>query len=200
MALRLPRPSFKVWLFLLLLGLGGLLTFLDQRDALIPGPIPRDEAGEPDYYLEGVRLTRFDTQGQAYQRLVTPRLVHTPNNDVTQLTTPDMRLISEAGRTWQANSDSGTLGPGGNPLTLSGNTRLRAPAENWQLDTEVLHYDAEQGHAWSNTPSVFRQPPQEMRAKRFDAWIQEDRLRLTDNVRGYHPPETTPSTDEEPPS
>ena len=190
MAWSLPRPSFRVWLLLILLALGGALVLLDPRGGPEYGEVPRDEAGEPDYYLEGARLTRFDAEGRAHQRLDTPRLVHTPHDDVTRLQTPDARLHDSAGRVWYAQADSGVLGPGGNPLTLSGDARLNAPEERWQLDTEVLHFDADTGHAWSDTPALLRQPPQRMSGDRFDAWIHDNRARLTDNVRGHHPPAT----------
>ncbi len=190
MALSLPRPWFRFWLLLVLLALGGVLVLLDPRDQPERGPIPRDAAGEPDYYLEGARLTRFDDQGRAHQRLDTPRLSHTPQDDITRLETPDARLFDSAGRVWHAEADSGTLGPGGNPLTLSGSARLHAPEERWQLDTEILHFDADSGHAWSETPAQLQQPPQRMSGERFDAWIHDNRARLTDNVRGHHPPET----------
>jgi len=186
----LPRPSFRVWLLMLLVALGGVVVLLDSRSVREPGTVPRDEAGEPDFYLEGARLTRFDAEGRAHQRIDTPRLVHTPHDDVTRLETPDARLFDSAGRVWLAAADSGVLGAGGNPLTLSGNARLQAPEERWQLDTEVLHYDAASGHAWSDTPALLQQPPQRMRGERFDAWLHDNRARLTDNVRGHHPPAT----------
>lgn len=186
----LPQPSFRVWLFLVLLALGGVMALLDTSSVREPGAVPRDAAGEPDFYLEGARLTRFDDEGSAHQRVETPRLVHTPHDDVTRLETPDARLVDNAGRVWLAEADRGVLGPGGNPLTLSGSARLHAPEERWQLDTEVLHYDANSGHAWSDTPALLRQPPQRMSGERFDAWLHDNRARLTDNVRGHHPPET----------
>ncbi|MBB3191642.1 LPS export ABC transporter periplasmic protein LptC [Halomonas cerina] len=185
----LPRLSYRVWLFLLLLALGGGLALLDMRDTPPPGPVPRDAAGEPDYYLEEARLTRFDAAGRPHQQLTTPRLVHTPQDDVTRLEAPRARLIDASQRVWLAHGDTGTLGAGGNPLTLTGHAQLEAPAERWHLATEILHYDADAGHAWSETPVVLRQPPQTMRAERFDAWIDDSRARLTDNVRGHHPPE-----------
>ncbi|GHE22502.1 LPS export ABC transporter periplasmic protein LptC [Halomonas urumqiensis] len=195
---RLPRPGYRLWLALMLLLLGGVLVLIDQRDIREPGEVPRDAAGEPDYYLEGARLTRFDAAGLAHQRLETPRLVHTPHDDVTRLEMPEARLFDNAGRTWYAEARNGLLGAGGNPLTLTGDARLYAPQERWQLDTEVLRFDADSGHAWSETPAVLRQPPQRMSGERFDAWIHDNRARLTDNVRGYHPPETPTANSEDP--
>jgi len=187
--MRLPRPGFRSALLLLLLALGGGMALLDLEPP-VPGPVPGGEAGEPDYYLEDARLTRYDAQGRPHQRLVTPRLTHTPHDDVTRLDQPEARLIDNAGRGWLASGERGSLGANGDLLTLSGNARLLAPAERWQLDTEVLHFDADSGHAWSDTPTLLRQPPQRMRGERFDAWIHDNRVRLTDNVRGYHPPAT----------
>ena len=187
--MRLPRPSFRVWLVLLLLVIGGVLAWLDPRQAPSPGPVPTDAAGEPDFVLEAAQLTRFDVQGRAHQRLQSPRLVHTPHDDVIRAVTPLSHLIDNEGRLWVASGQSGRLGPGGNPLTLAGDARLLAPQERWQLDTDVLHFDADTGHAWSESPALLQQPPQHMRGERFDAWIHDNRARLTDNVRGHHPPE-----------
>ncbi|MEQ6918359.1 LPS export ABC transporter periplasmic protein LptC [Halomonas aquatica] len=186
----LPRPGFRTGLLLLLFALGGGLALLDLQDAPLPGPVPGGASGEPDYYLENARLTRFDAKGQPHQRLDTPRLTHTPHDDITRLQRPQGKLLDDSGRVWLARGDRGTLETGGNPLTLSGDAQLRAPAERWQLDTEILHFDADSGHAWSETPAVLRQPPQRMSGERFDAWIHDNRARLTDNVRGHHPPQT----------
>ncbi|MDR5859621.1 LPS export ABC transporter periplasmic protein LptC [Halomonas eurihalina] len=188
--MQLPRPGFRTWLFLLLLALGGGLTVLDLRDDDAPGPVPRDAAGEPDYYLEDVEATRFDAEGYPHQRLDTPRLVHTPIDDVTRLENPDVKLRDDDGRHWTARSEQGRLETGGNPLILSGDVRLEAPREHWQLSTQRLHYDADTGHAWSDTPATLSQPPQSMQGDRFDAWLHDNRARLTDNVRGHHPPAT----------
>lgn len=188
MALRIPKPSVKLWLALILLALGGVLALIEQRDVSPPGPVPQDEAGEPDFYLEGALMTRFDAQGIAYQRLETPRLVHTPEDDVTRAVTPQIRIFDDAGRVWFAYGDTGTLGAGGNPLTLRGNAQLEAPAEGWQLETDILVYDGDASHAWSESEALLRQYEQRVRGERFDAWIDEGRMRLTDNVRGIHPP------------
>lgn len=187
MAIRLPRPSPRIWLALLLVILGAVLTFIEQRDAGTPGPIPRDSAGEPDFYLEGVTLTRFDEKGRPHQRLVTPRLVHIPDDDSTRAETPKARLLDGDGDLWLANGQEGTLSTGGNRLVLHGDAHLESPGEGWQLDTEILHVDTVTNHAWSDSEARITQPPQRMRGDRLDVWFDDDLMRLTGNVHGFHP-------------
>src|SRR5690554_8165021 len=162
----LPRPSFRVWLLLLLVALGGVLVLLDSRSVREPGAVPRDAAGEPDFFLEGARLTRFDAEGLAHQRLDTPRLVHTPHDDVTRLEAPDARLYDRAGRGWLAEADSGVLGPGGNPLTLPRRARLPPPQERWRLDTEGPPPHAGRGPAWGGPPAPLQPPPPRLGGRR----------------------------------
>ncbi|GAB2796173.1 hypothetical protein GCM10027040_23260 [Halomonas shantousis] len=178
----------RIWLVVILVVLGGILALFEQRDVMQPGPVPSDAAGEPDYFLEGVTLTRFDTQGRPYQHLETPRLVHTPVDDVIRTVTPEARLLDAESREWIASATQGRLGPNGRLLTLEGEAQLQQPGEGWRLDTQVLHYDSVEAHAWSDTEAVLRQQDQRVRGERFDAWINEERMRLTGDVRGHHPP------------
>lgn len=190
--MHLPRPGFRSGLALTLLALGAVLTLLDPRDAILPNPVPGDSENIPDYVIEGVRLTRFDINGRAHQRVETPRLTHMPDN-ITQLERPVASLLDDSGRRWVATALEGQLAAKQDLLTLEGQARLAAPAEHWQLDTDTLHYDGNTGHAWSNGYAVLRQPPQRMTGERFDAWLDEDRATLTGHVRGYHPPAETPA-------
>lgn len=177
----------RLGLGVVLLLLGGGLAWLDQRGEQTGEPLPGGEAGEPDYYLEDASMTRFDQNGRPYQRLETPRMVHTPADDVIRADSPHGYLIDAEQREWQVTSDTGRLSRGGENLTLEGNARLIQPDQAWQMETRTLHYDRREAHAWSDTPSVLRQHNQRMSGDRFDAWIDEDRMRLTDNVKGHLP-------------
>lgn len=188
MATRLPRISAKWWVALLLVALGGVLSVIEQRGSAPPGPVPEGETGEPDYYLEDAELTRFDSSGQPYQRLATPRLEHTPGDDVTRLDAPDGRLIDAKGRVWFATADKGRLDTGGNPLFLTGDAQLQSPGEGWRINSQTLVYDADQRHAWSDSEAVLHKHRQRVSGERFDAWIDTGRMRVTGDVHGFHPP------------
>lgn len=192
MAVRIPRPGFRTGLVLLIVALGGILTFLDPRDIILPSPVPGDSDDVPDYIIQGAHLTRFDENGQPHQRVESPRVVHTPD-DVTRLKRPVIHLIDDDQRTWVASALNGKLSNKEDLLTLEGQARLYAPEERWQLDTHTLHYDGNTDHVWSDDYSILRQPPQRMTGYHFDAWLDDNRATLTDNVRGYHPP-ATPET------
>ena len=113
-----------------------------------------------------------------------------PTAEVTQ---PEATLFDSDNREWLAHANEGVLNTATQALTLSGDARLLAPTEGWQLDTELLHYDGVARHVWSEAPAVFQQPPQRMSASRMDVWLDDSQVRLTDNVRGHHSPRNTKS-------
>ncbi|GAA0580060.1 LPS export ABC transporter periplasmic protein LptC [Halomonas salifodinae] len=176
----------RLGLLVLLLALGGVLVVLTEREPAPPGPVPQDEAGEPDYYLEQAELVRYDAEGFPHQRLSSPRLAHTPHDDVLRAQTPISHLYDNEGRHWIAQGEQGTLAD--RRLTLSGDARLNAPDAGWQLSTQELHLDTRTQHAWSDTPARFEAPPQRTEAERFEAWLEDGRLQLEGRVRGHHPP------------
>ncbi|GAB3340381.1 LPS export ABC transporter periplasmic protein LptC [Chromohalobacter beijerinckii] len=181
------RKWARLGLLLVLIVLGIGLAIVEQRDSSSPGPVPSDDAGEPDYYLEGVTMTRFNAQGIPHQTLKSPRLVHTPVDDVIRADSPKAKVRDEAGRKWDIAGDKGSLGPQRDLLTLTGNAQLVQPEQGWRLDTDVLYYQSSEGHAWSDTEAVLRQHEQRVRGNRFDAWIDTDQARLSGDVRGHHP-------------
>jgi lipopolysaccharide export system protein LptC len=182
----------RLGLALIVLALGGLLIWLDPGGPRTVATDPEARAEEPGHVLHNAELTLFDEQGNIQQGLTTPRLVHTPQSASTQAETPHATLYDSERREWNATSEVGTLNTNSQELTLSGNAQLVAPEEGWQLDTDVLHYDGKTAHAWSDTHVLLKQPPQRMTAQRMDAWLNDEEVRLEDNVQGYHPPETQP--------
>lgn len=178
----------RVVLLVLVVGLGALLAWLDRYDATSTRPDPEARAQEPSHVVENATLTLFGDTGERQQTLTTPLLTHTPARAITQLNAPRATLFDRQQRRWQASAEHGTLDRR-ELLTLSGDARIRAPEQGWQLDTERLHYDSDNAYVYSDTPVRLEQPPQYMQAQRMDAWLNQDALRLTGNVRGYHPVE-----------
>lgn len=180
----------RIWLIGLVVSLGALLVWIDPRGPKEIAPDPVAQAQEPGHVLENAKITLFGETGAIKQSLTAPYLVHTPQRAMTEVTSPRATLFDREQRQWLATADQGMLNTETQALTLSGSARLLAPDEGWQLDTELLHYDGLVRHAWSEAPALFQQPPQQISASRMDVWLDDSQVRLTDNVRGIHPPAT----------
>ncbi|MCS2610001.1 LPS export ABC transporter periplasmic protein LptC [Halomonas dongshanensis] len=180
----------RVWITGLVVALGALLVWIDPRG---PESVPIDpeaQADEPGHVLENAEVTLFGENGRISQSLATPRLIHTPQQNHTWVESPDALLYDSEQRQWLASADVGTLDTARQALTLTGNAHLIAPDEGWQLDSEELHYDGINAHAWSDVPVLLQQPPQTMNAERMDVWLDDSRVELSGRVRGHHPAET----------
>lgn len=194
MPMRMRRLQKRFLLLALVVGLGALLAWLDVYDADTVTRDPKARAQEPSHVVKNATLTLFDDSGERHQVLRTPQLTHTPELAITQLSDPDATLFDSQQRRWHVSAEHGTIDRQEH-LTLSGNAQIRAPEEGWKLGTERLHYDSNAAHAYSELPVRLQQPPQHMQAQRMDVWLNEDALRLTGNVRGYHPVEVDDEDD-----
>ncbi|MFG6666760.1 LPS export ABC transporter periplasmic protein LptC [Halomonas sp. HNIBRBA4712] len=193
------RIKKRLWMPALVIALGAWLVWLDPggREALEVDPEVQRE--EPGHVLDNARLTLFDDTGAVSQRLETPQLIHTPQQALTEIEAPEATLFDSEQRQWLANADRGILQNERQTLVMEGNARLLAPDEGWQLDTERFVYDGRERHAYTEAPALLQQPPQRMSAERMDVWLDESRVRMSDNVRGTHPPvPARPTTDSSP--
>ncbi|TVU73929.1 LPS export ABC transporter periplasmic protein LptC [Cobetia crustatorum] len=182
--LRLPRPSPRLWLMLLLLLVGGVLALIEQRNSLESAIGTQVNSGEPDYYLDGADMTRFDARGVPFQDMTSPHIEHTPEDDVTIAQAPKIRTNDSEDRRWYATGKRGVLSAGGDTFTLEGNAQLRQPSDAWTLDTDVLNYSREQNRAWSDVPVVITQNGQHIESNSFSADLSKDSAVLDGRVRG----------------
>lgn len=182
------RFKVRLGLTALFIALGALLVWLGPGGPQQTAIDLEAQAQEPGHVLENAKITLFGDNGNVLQSLKTPRLIHTPQRGETWSEKPQTTLYDKDDRQWLASADVGTLNTNTQALVMSGSARLIAPDEGWQLDTEELHYDGLHQHAWSETPVLLQQPPQQMNASRMDVWLNDSQVRLTGNVRGTHPP------------
>jgi len=74
---------FPLFILLLLAAMTFWLSRVIQSDAP-RGPLRHD----PDYWVEGVKVRRFDTNGTLQHTLIAEKLVHYPDDDTTIVTKP----------------------------------------------------------------------------------------------------------------
>ena len=68
---------------------------------------------EPDLYIEGARITQFNSNGLMERRLMADRMTHFPLTDVTTLAVPNVLLYADEGQgePWDIISTQGRLLP-----------------------------------------------------------------------------------------
>lgn len=186
----LRRLNTRIWLAGLIIGLGMLLVWLGPGGPQEVALDPEAQAQEPGHVLENAEITLFGESGNVMQSLQTPHLIHTPQSGETWSQEPRALLYDNENRQWLASAETGTLNANTHALMLAGSARLIAPDEGWQLDTERLHYNGMDQHAWSEAPVLLQQPPQQMTASHMDVWLNNSQVRLSGDVQGFHPPAT----------
>lgn len=91
-------------LFALLL-LGGLIVLLQETTQTPPYTALPREHGEPDYYIEQARLSRFDANGQLLQVIHAEQVTHYPENDLALMQSPVVHHHGEDGQDWRLQAE-----------------------------------------------------------------------------------------------
>lgn len=98
--MRLNRKLRRLGSLAALVGLGVILAWLQEANTPNPFALIPEEHGEPDYYIEGAQLTRYNAQGQAFQVLNSPEVTHYPEQNLSLLSQPVLVHHTEDGQTW----------------------------------------------------------------------------------------------------
>lgn len=120
----------------------GWLTVRQVAPVFEPPP-PKPLKHEPDYIIENFSMVRVSKSGQTVTQLTAPKLVHYPDDDSADVTTPRVNARAEDGSsTTQATSTAGKVLRGGEEVHLIGTVSVTRtptpPAEVFQLNTEFL--------------------------------------------------------------
>ena len=74
----------------------------------------RPKTHVPDYYFTDATVTSLDVKGRPVSELVSPRMIHHPDDDSVEATQPRMRYFMKDGLPWYARADHGMEPSGGN--------------------------------------------------------------------------------------
>jgi lipopolysaccharide export system protein LptC len=127
---------------LLLATLAGATYWYSQagRYAMIAAPVSREG---PDFVVDGVTLTQFDSAGRATNRLFADRLTHYASDDRAELLRPHYVSLRPDQPQLDARAQQALVEGSGERVTLTGNVVItRAPEEDgtppMRLATERL--------------------------------------------------------------
>ncbi len=192
------RARRRDWLLGIGLGLLGLITWWQVRQ-LPPDAEPRTlRSREPDYRVLGLVALETDPQGQPTRRLAATELRYFADEDLAELTAPQLVLYRPDGPPWQARARAALIRNNGDALELSGAVQLERARGTHnrpvRLETERLDIWPQQGLAETDRSVRIESDGETLVANGMRLWYLEDAIRgqFTGRVRMHLNPATNP--------
>lgn len=148
---------------LLVLGLLAGLTFWLERTATFDGMQDRAKLRhDPDFRIEGFNVRHFDSEGDIKQSLVATTMLHFPDDESSELTSPVLTYYQGAAPT-VVSAQRAWLNHDGKEVRLSDAVRLVRKGEGGKadtvLDTARLTVFPDEQLARGNAPVTIHQGP-----------------------------------------
>jgi LPS export ABC transporter protein LptC len=178
---------------LLLAGFVALIAALVQWRVVQRDPPADDGApGRPGYYLTGVDLEEFGTDGSLRIGLRSISATEDPASGVVRLTDVAVDYHAPTGREWNLTSNEARVPQGGRTVEFEGEVRLTgrptADPRAVELHTPRLALDTVDEIAETRSPVELAFGPHRLRALGMRANLTTGTLRLESDVSGRFAP------------
>ena len=182
------------WLgIMLVLAALAVTTFWLLRETELQGmQAEQPKTHVPDYYFLDATVTSLNLQGQPQSELVSPRIIHHPDDDSVEAFQPKMRYFIKDGLPWYARADHGLQPSGGNLVYLDGHVEMTHPDQNGGpplvIDTEHLKVDLTTNIASTDDPVTMVKGTSRTDGIGMDGYMQDNRMVLRTDVKGLYVP------------
>jgi lipopolysaccharide export system protein LptC len=177
----------------LLAGLLALVAALVQWRVVEREPVPEEpESARPGYYLTGVDLEEFGTDGKLRIGLRSISATEEPATGIVRLSDVAVDYHAPTGRLWHLTANEARVPPGGRTVEFEGDVRLAGrPGEDpvaAELLTPRLALDTVTEVAETKSPVELAFGAHRMRALGMRADLKTGTLRLDASVNGTFTP------------
>lgn len=153
-------------------------------------------AAEPyDYYMNGMRTTRFAVNGDLAYRLNATRVTHFPEGDQAFLENPDLLWVGEDQSPWRLSARRGNLRPtpagDEEQLLLESDVVLVTDLSSGQpmrISTDSLTVLTLSRTASTQAPVSVTSPGVAMQGVGMDLRLEDNHIELLNEVRGTYAP------------
>lgn len=160
---------------------------LDREPAAAPQEVLR-----PGYYLTGVALEEFGTDGKLRIGLESESATEDPSSGLVRLADVAVDYHAPTGRRWHLTSNEARVPPGGRVIEFEGDVRLNgAPgdgARQAEMHTARLQLDTEAETAQTKSAVEIAFGPHRMHATGLRADLKKGSVRLESGVNGRFTP------------
>jgi LPS export ABC transporter protein LptC len=177
----------------LLAGLLALVAALVQWRVVEREPVPEEpESARPGYYLTGVDLEEFGTDGKLRIGLRSISATEEPATGIVRLSDVAVDYHAPTGQTWHLTSNEARVPPGGRTVEFEGDVRLAGRAvddpRTAQLHSPRMTLDTVGEVAETRSPVELAFGTHRIRAVGMHADLKSGQLRLESQVNGNFAP------------
>jgi lipopolysaccharide export system protein LptC len=145
-----------------------------------------------DSYMEVVTALQFAKTGLPSIKLITPKMVHYPANDSTDIFAPHVTIFRKSPEPWYIESDFAKASKGINEILFYSNVNIHHPADTenptTSLRTETLTIFPNQQLASTDQAVTFIQPDTTVHAIGMLANLDDSTIKLLSQAQGEYAP------------
>jgi lipopolysaccharide export system protein LptC len=165
-----------------------LLTMWLEHAVNVEVLTPTQRRHDPDYFVERMRITRYDAAGRVEAMLAARKMVHYPDDDSTELLAPQMVQTKPNQPRLTVTAERGTLSQDGEEVFLHGNVLVvrerTATRPEARIRTEFLHLVQGQSLVRTDREVLFTEARRELSGRGMEYHNDTGALHLRERVRG----------------
>lgn len=151
-----------------------------------------DNPKEPDSYMENIQATILNKEGKPSLKVIAPKMIHYPENDSTEMTTPHVTIYRHSPKPWYIDSDFAKTKGGINEIQFWQNVNIHHPADtenpNTSMTTDTLTIFPNQQLASTDQAITFIQPDTTIHAIGMLANLNDGTIKLLSQAKGEYVP------------
>ncbi len=145
-----------------------------------------------DVIIQDLEVRQYDAQGHLVNRLNTPLLKHTPQQNKHWFKAPRIEVREGEQPPWEISANEATSLDGGQQITFSQDVVIHQAkhpgSPESTLKTEEIIYYPKNKKATTEKHVMFFQPGNHVESEGMVAWLDQKRVQLTGNARGRYDP------------
>lgn len=183
------NPRF--WLAILVLALAAAGTWWLLRRVTPPvTPPPAAATHTPDYIVTGATVTTYNQQGKPQVVMISPRMLHHPDDDSVDVSAPRIEYFVSGSPPWHVTADQALLPSGGQLVKLDGHVTMEHVGANGGapllIKTDTMQVNLNTNVATTSDPVVITQGASRMTGIGMQAYLNDNHLILQSTVRGQY--------------
>jgi lipopolysaccharide export system protein LptC len=157
-----------------------------------PAPTVQNDPAKADSYMEDVIATMLGKDGKPTLKLISPKMIHFPENDSTKILTPRLTIFRKSPNPWYVDADYAKTKNGISEILFWDHVVIHHPSDienpNTSLQTQALTIFPDQQIARTDLPVTFIQPDTVVHAKGMLANLNDSTIKLLSETQGDYVP------------